>query len=589
MVFAREKNSQVLLRILFFICLIVASFNSRSTVPDRSGEIDDVLEQVNKSLHSNPEKTTLLLKKLEELKPFFTTKQSDLFVARYAGSLGIRGQHNERIQFIQKFSQSVIDANIKVQLNYQLSDSLNAVGEYESALKILNESIALLPEINSFGGNITTLQSAIGLLNSLGAYDEALVFANRIEALADDRSGEISKCYAMANRIEINFLKRESAFVQENSSSAVKICDSVDRKLLSLIVKTLSAIDEINAGNNDAGIRAGLPLLYKLMESNNTSEYLTLLEDALARAYIRRSDIPNAERFALRAFQKAKKENAILLMERTSETMAAIRRAQGQLNSAFDFYDINLSLKKKVLDVQLQKNLAYQRVKFDLQDKANQLTLLEQKNKILTVEKQLQYGKNQNLVLLSTLITVLVAILGAWLMRTWRQKNLFRYSAQMDGLTQVSNRAHFIACCNLVFKHADQQVSLVLFDMDNFKKINDTFGHAAGDWVLKNVCATIQKTLRKNDVFGRLGGEEFGLCLVDLTDEEVLACAERWRVAVEEINTANCGYQFSITASFGGASRGRHGLQSFEETLAAADKALYVSKNGGRNRVSMYQ
>ncbi|MBX9901291.1 MAG: GGDEF domain-containing protein [Burkholderiaceae bacterium] len=564
-------------------------FISSSAISEDVLSVDTLFRQVREQIDSSPSSALVTIQKLKERSLQFDDKQRDEFYLLSASALGMTGQQKARIELVLSYVKNVRDPNLISKFSYELSDAYVAIGEYENALVELNKSISVLERLTDVDSKVSTLQGAIRLANSLNGFDESLRFAERMLAIATAENRLAAKCYGLANIVEINFLMANSEGVQSKQKDAVAACDLSERKVISLFVKSIVAVDLINSGRNDDGIRAGLPLLYALIKSNGSSDYLVQLEEALARAYIRRNDLPNAERFGLRAFQRAKKENSVQMLERTSETMASLKRAQGQLNSAIDYYDINLALKKKVLDDQLQKNLAYQRVKFDSQDKANQLTLLEQKNKILTVEKQLQYGKNQNLVLLTTLITVLVAILGAWLMRTWRQKNLFRYSAQMDGLTQVSNRAHFIACCNLIFKRADQQVSLVLFDMDNFKKINDTFGHASGDWVLKNVCAAIQKTLRKNDVFGRLGGEEFGLCLVDLTDDEVLACAERWRAVVEEINTTDCGYQFSISASFGAASRGKHGLQSFEETLAAADKALYVSKNNGRNRVSVYE
>lgn len=578
-----------MLRFFFAFVLLIGFYNSSWSQSTSSSEIDELLELTNKYINSNPEKSVEILEKLEKLKNKFNPNQEEIFYYRSSISLGMRGKHKDRVALVKDYLERVRDTESRVPFLNQLADAHTILGEYDSALKAMNEAIILLPNLKSPRSKLTTIQSAITLLSSFHAYGEALSWANRMLEFENESDDSLSKCYGLHNIVEINFLMGNSDTVQNRFRSVVDACEKVDRKVIGLFVKSLAAVDLINSGRNDDGIRAGLPLLYSLTESSGSSDYLIQLEEALARAYIKRNDLPNAERFGLRAFQKAKKENLVEVLEKTSETMAAVKRAQGQLSSAIDYYEINLALKRKVLDEQLHKDLAYQRVKFDIQDKANQLTLLEQKNRLLTVEKQLQYGKNQNLVLLTTLITVLVAVLGAWLMRTWRQKNLFRYSAQMDGLTQVSNRAHFIACCNLIFKRADQQVSLVLFDMDNFKKINDTFGHASGDWVLKNVCAAIQKTLRKNDVFGRLGGEEFGLCLVDLADDEVLACAERWRAVVEEINTINSGYQFSISASFGAASRGKHGLQSFEETLAAADKALYVSKNNGRNRVSVYE
>lgn len=318
------------------------------------------------------------------------------------------------------------------------------------------------------------------------------------------------------------------------------------------------------------------------------SEYVIRLEEALARAYIVKKEFTIAEEYGLRAYQKAKLANIVHMLESASETMATIKVAQNRLLDATEYYRINSELKKKVLDDQLHRNLAYQRVKFDIQDKANQLVLLEQKNKVLLVEKQLELRKNENLVLLITLGTVLLAVISGWLITTWRQKNMFRKTSQTDGLTEVSNRTHFITSSNKIFANNKHCVSIVLFDMDHFKRINDTFGHAAGDWVLKNICSTVKSQLRKTDLVGRLGGEEFAICLPSSTEEEVMVLAERCRAAISEIDTIACGYKFSISASFGIAIRGKAGNQTFDETLAAADKALYQSKDSGRNRVTVY-
>lgn len=354
------------------------------------------------------------------------------------------------------------------------------------------------------------------------------------------------------------------------------------------IIRSFGAIDSINSGNLDHGIALGLPLLKDLANSVHGSEYVIRLEEALARAYLTKKNLTLAEQFGLRAYQKAKRQNNVHLLENVTETMASVKQAQNQLAASIDYYRINSELKKMQLDDQLHRNLAYQRVKFDTQDKANQLILLEQKNKILLVEKQLERRKNENLVLLMTLGTVLLAVISGWLISVWRQKNMFRKTSQTDGLTEVSNRSHFIAYSSKIFENDKQCVSLVLFDMDHFKRINDTFGHGAGDWVLKNTCKTVKSQLRKTDLVGRLGGEEFAICLPASTEDEVVVFAERCRAAINEIDTSDSGYKFSISASFGIATRGKAGNQTFDETLAAADKALYQSKDSGRNRVTVY-
>lgn len=153
----------------------------------------------------------------------------------------------------------------------------------------------------------------------------------------------------------------------------------------------------------------------------------------------------------------------------------------------------------------------------------------------------------------------------------------------------MSNRAHFTQCAKKAFNIKKDVVSLVLFDMDFFKKINDTYGHATGDWVLKAVCHTVKRRLPKAALLGRMGGEKFAVCLPAFSAEEARAVAERCRKAIAMVDTRHSGFNFQMTASFGIATRAAKGSFNFEQALAAADKALYLSKNEGRNRVTIYQ
>jgi diguanylate cyclase (GGDEF)-like protein len=582
------SKSRHKLRFFLNLLSLIVSISFAPTYADESSNIENLFAQSLQYLSTDPEKAVPVLDKLEKLKPSFNKKQEILFYFYLSNSLGFRGRHQERIDLLQSIVDGVDDLEFKAKFLYYLSASLANVGDYEKAFYKMNEGIILLPKLSTLGSKITIIQGAINLLNSLNAYDEAMDYSNRMIHLEDGSVNSLSKCYGYANQVEINFFRKNSKFVQNNLKDSVYACEAVNRNIIGLIVKSLGAIDAINSGNLNHGIMLGLPLLKDLTSSVEGSEYVIRLEEALARAYLAKKDFNTAEQYGIQAYQKAKEANIVHLLESASETMAAIKQAQNQLLAASEYYQINSELKKKLLDDQLHRNLAYQRVKFDTQDKANQLALLEQKNKILLVEKQLELRKNENLVLLITLGTVLLAVISGWLITTWRQKNMFRKTSQTDGLTDISNRTHFIDSAHKVFANSRQNVSLVLFDMDHFKKINDTFGHAASDWVLKSICDVVKSQLRKTDLVGRLGGEEFGICLPASTEEEVVALAERCRAAISEIDTMESGYKFSISASFGVATRGKAGNQTFDETLAAADKALYLSKDTGRNRVSVY-
>lgn len=130
-------------------------------------------------------------------------------------------------------------------------------------------------------------------------------------------------------------------------------------------------------------------------------------------------------------------------------------------------------------------------------------------------------------------------------------------------------------------------VGVILFDLDHFKQINDKFGHATGDWVLQQVVRTCRNFMRLDDVFGRLGGEEFAILLPGCHADKALMLAEICRDSIEEINTKPSSYEFRLTASFGVTSSDNSGFE-LKQLLADADKAMYKAKQSGRNQVHFF-
>ncbi len=162
--------------------------------------------------------------------------------------------------------------------------------------------------------------------------------------------------------------------------------------------------------------------------------------------------------------------------------------------------------------------------------------------------------------------------------------------AQIDGLTGLWNRAHFndrLAKELNQTRRAGTPMSLIVCDLDHFKKVNDTFGHPAGDAVLQGFAKVLISELRSYDIACRFGGEEFAIILPDAGPPEAAAICERIRKAIESKRWPNYP-EIRATASFGLTDRGLDNGETPEAWVAAADKCLYESKQGGRNRVTTY-
>ncbi|MCF8096176.1 MAG: diguanylate cyclase [Desulfobacteraceae bacterium] len=159
--------------------------------------------------------------------------------------------------------------------------------------------------------------------------------------------------------------------------------------------------------------------------------------------------------------------------------------------------------------------------------------------------------------------------------------------ATTDALTGLWNRRYFLEKAALEINRAGRyggDFSLLMIDIDDFKNINDTYGHAAGDAVLKQCAITMNKQLRQADLSGRLGGEEFGMLLPNTGIEDALLLAERLRQITGKTPVKYEGRYIFLTVSIGAAAYQQE-TESVNELFLRADRALYRAKREGRNRV----
>lgn len=161
-------------------------------------------------------------------------------------------------------------------------------------------------------------------------------------------------------------------------------------------------------------------------------------------------------------------------------------------------------------------------------------------------------------------------------------------AALRDGLTKAFNKRYFLGRIETELAYAKRHMSalsLVMFDVDHFKRVNDTYGHLAGDYVLMKISKITQHTVRTEDVFARYGGEEFAvLCRgVNLSNAGILG--ERLRSAIEGAIFEHEGTRMPITISVGVAAFPELQMDTPEQLIGAADEALYQAKRTGRNRV----
>lgn len=162
--------------------------------------------------------------------------------------------------------------------------------------------------------------------------------------------------------------------------------------------------------------------------------------------------------------------------------------------------------------------------------------------------------------------------------------------SRTDRLTQLLNRGYWEESLAQEFdrdRRTGAACSLVMFDIDHFKKVNDNYGHPVGDEVIRHAAETLRGSVRATDIVGRYGGEEFGVILIDTPIDGAILVCERLRQRIEASTVEARGHRVRYTVSLGVATL-TEDVEDYKVWIARADEALYQSKREGRNRTSAH-
>jgi diguanylate cyclase len=195
-------------------------------------------------------------------------------------------------------------------------------------------------------------------------------------------------------------------------------------------------------------------------------------------------------------------------------------------------------------------------------------------------------------------LAIICATYGTYLLKSYLWHNDEDYArlkkfAQKDYLTGLNNVRSFTLAIDSAFlkaKERQEELSLLFIDIDHFKHVNDTYGHPAGDKVLKKVAQILLLSCRSVDIVSRNGGEEYSIIMPACSSASALAVAERIRQTVEKsIVVINKKVELQVTVSIGCASAKQKNIFSAAQLINEADRGLYMAKRKGRNRVCYYQ
>ena len=273
---------------------------------------------------------------------------------------------------------------------------------------------------------------------------------------------------------------------------------------------------------------------------------------------------------------KFEKEKSYIY-EQTDEYKKALKHHKNYTKQWIEFKNKNSSTLVHDLKVKYATNQA-----------ENENLYLSHKNEMAQLKIK-QTENNLNLyILIISLSFITILVIGLVLFFQMKFKKRLIRMVKFDALTQVHNRSYIIRKGEQLYRNDNKRRSInsvLLFDIDNFKSINDNYGHDIGDKALTEVARIANESVRSNDIFARFGGEEFVALLPYSTIDQAKDVAERIRNNIEKIDLSEYGIEKNITVSIGVASVSNQENDGFNKALIYADKAMYKAKKSGKNKV----
>ncbi len=476
------------------------------------------------------------------------------------------------------------DDSLRTRATALLINGLSVRHRYGEAYTLANELIARLPEVVDGGARLEALTQVSQMLAGVGQAELALKYVQEMKA--GPLSGR-QLCVASFNEIDALLDTGRLEWSSPKFGHALDVCVARGETVTANTIRLDQASLMTDSGRPDLAIA----LLRKIAPGVQATHYqfhIAAVQANLAQAYLAQGSNPKAKDAALATLAATNPKSFTWTREAAYGVLYKVEKTAGHDAEALSYYEKFVEQDKAAMDDAKARALAYQMVKQEVLAKKLRLDALAKQNKILQLRQELDHKAAETARLYVILLLVALGTIALWLYRLKHSQMYFRRMARHDGLTSALNRHHFLEEAGRLLGRlhkAGAPACLVVLDLDYFKNVNDTYGHVAGDDVLKRIAQVVRRELRASDVFGRLGGEEFGILMPSCTCEQGAEIAERIRAAMASTRvTLDDHVVITVYGSLGLACTDPSGYV-LRQLLTEADAALYRAKRGGRNQV----
>jgi len=457
------------------------------------------------------------------------------------------------------------------------------MGRYEWGFKRLKAALELLPQIGNPAEEARILSLAGYVHTMIGDHERAIRYTSQAVEVSERAEDVRQRCtagqvLAVAYRYAEQFeLAEQAAF--ESLENCRKAEDQVHLGTVELELAYLA----LERGELDAAERWTDQGLERLRKAIWVDGVLTgeQLEARIAAARgEHRAAIELAEKLIARARERQFWEREAALHQLVASQLAET----GEFAEAYEHMVAHSEARERFLDEDRARRLAILEVEFDVQRHEQELELLREQKRVAELEAQSRRQEARVRMLAAGFAGFLFLILVLLLIHVLRERRHFRRLSQLDGLTRVSNHTRFFDTARVLVEESHrngQPLVLAVGDIDHFKQVNDDHGHIVGDEALREVARVLCENFPGLGQVGRIGGEEFAVCLPEARLDDVVDQLHKVRADLAAIEYGDNGRP--LTMSFGAAALAPD--EPLEELRRRADDALYRAKRGGRNSV----
>lgn len=545
------------------------------------------LQEADRSRSSDPKRFSSLLNALEaNVEQAGPAQRQRLQYLRIYSRALYDNRLDEAIEDGVALYEEAIDTDLKYRTGSLIINAYALRRNFGEGLQFLDSAMALKDQVRDKDIRHDGINTAAVLYNQLGQHQLGLRFAE--ETLSEQPSPR-PRCFAGYLRLQAIYNMGSRPLEDETMLELIDQCETIRENASASYVRGLLARKWAREGRRVEAIA----LLRKHMadvEGTGFARLIGEIRSLLAELLLANGELAAAQTQAEAAVARSVNIPTSLPLVMAYKVMYEIAELRQDPMAALFNYRKFAEADKAYLNEIKARELVYQMARQESVQKSQQIALLDQQNKVLQLQQRVQKQSNQNLGLLVVLLSFLLAGLGYWAYKVKRTHGWLRRIAETDALTGISNRHHFTQQAERSLSQcarAGESAAVIMIDLDRFKAINDTYGHEAGDWVLKQVAETCAGLCRRIDHFGRIGGEEFVILLHGCELKSAVRLAEDCRARLSEIETRPSGHTFPVTASFGVSATAQSGY-GLAELMSHADLMLYRAKREGRNRVRAY-